>query len=111
MTRPPLDLFSSDGVALKDAALSGLERTNAEILAAVRSALVEMGRWGPVDADDARDWLARQVDGEAWMKRRKDWMGALFRTGEWKAVGWKISRAPENHARPIRVWRLKTFEG
>lgn len=104
------DLFS-EGAALRDAALTRLERSNAEILSACRAAMREIAKNGPVDADDARDWLARQEDGARWMDRRKDWMGALFKTAEWMPVGWKISRAPQNHARPIRVWRLKTFEG
>lgn len=103
------DLFS-EGEALKEAALERLERSNSEILAACRDAMRTLARrGGAVDADDAREWLAAQPDGERWMERRKDWMGSLFRTQEWTPVGWKISRAKENHARPIRTWRLKTF--
>ncbi len=33
--------------------------------------------------------------------------GNVFRTGEWESVGWKPSERKSNHARPMRVWRLK----
>jgi len=33
--------------------------------------------------------------------------GNVFRTGEWVSVEWKASERESNHARPMRVWRLK----
>jgi hypothetical protein len=33
--------------------------------------------------------------------------GLVFRGAEWKPVGWKQSERKTNHARAMRVWRLR----
>lgn len=105
-----MDLFT--GADLKEEGIRRAADANREILAALRSHLAKLASTGAiVSADDARWWLESHPEGERFLSERKDWMGALFRTGEWEAVGWVISKASANHARPIRSWRLKSFGG
>jgi hypothetical protein len=33
--------------------------------------------------------------------------GSIFRGVEWECVGWKQSERKTNHARAIRIWRLR----
>lgn len=33
--------------------------------------------------------------------------GSIFKGKEWECVGWKKSERVSNHARAIRVWRLR----
>lgn len=35
-----------------------------------------------------------------------NWMGSIFKTGNYYPIGWEESRHPKGHARPVRVWRL-----
>lgn len=57
-------------------------------------------------ASEVRDVFVDRYGIEAWYDQngRAFWAGAIFKNGEWQAVGWTTS--PYNHNRS-RVWRLR----
>ncbi len=86
-----------DGVML-------VEHSNAVFIKMLRSVARQLSEYyGTVDSDDLRNWAfgvgAKPAHPNAW--------GAIFRGKEWIAVGYKTSTLASNHARTIRVWRLR----
>lgn len=56
----------------------------------------------PVSGDDANDYL--DTHNIAVGKDRR-WLGALFRDGRWRPMGYVKSRRVEsNHGRPVQTW-------
>lgn len=56
-----------------------------------------------VCADDVRHYVEKVLEPPDWVSR--NCLGAVFRTGEWEAVGWTTSEWPGSHANPLRTWR------
>ena len=64
---------------------------------------------GVVDADDAHDILEQMCEEPPWRGDVPDdtrFFGGLWGDG-WQKVGYKASRRPVNHARPIAQFRLE----
>lgn len=58
-----------------------------------------------VTADDAYKFLEAIGESESALGAAA---GSIFRSPEWEATGcWTPSTRVSNHARPVRVWRLK----
>lgn len=95
---PPLDqleLFKRDQI------LGEHEERHPEILEELRSALLELAKFRNVTADDARKLLAR------WGVPAGNWMGSLFKNGQWVMVGTRPSATPGRHGNRIGIWRPK----
>ena len=75
-----------------------------EVRARLRS--IALGRQSrTASADDVDQILIRLQRNHADLGNAA---GAIFRDGNWICTGeWKASIRTSNHARPIRVWRLK----
>ena len=97
------------GLFLKDGALDRLESNTSDLLPRVREYLKQLHRstGRAVHADDARAWLDLARIPDYQRGEKMEWMGAIFRGEEWRAVGWTTSQHPENHGRAIREWRLR----
>jgi hypothetical protein len=52
-----------------------------------------------VFAEMEENGLRPDLLGNAW--------GSIFRGKEWECIGWRKSTRVSNHARAIRIWRLK----
>jgi len=61
---------------------------------------------GQVSADELR-WYADELERTGLAPSHPNAWGAIFRTRNWVECGWVKSRCVSNHARMIRVWRLK----
>ena len=93
-----------EGKKAKERGLDRLEDSQGDFLTTIRAVARRIARQsGKVTSDDLRIWarehnLAPQHQ-NAW--------GAVFRGSEWEQVGWTKSTVTSNHARSIRVWKLR----
>lgn len=91
----------SAGEELRDQGLEQASRGNQEFLLWARKQAREIAaQHGRVTTDDLR---ARAAEAGIEPSHYNAW-GAVFRTPEWRQVGWQISRRPVAHARYVRVW-------
>jgi hypothetical protein len=97
-----------DGPAIKARILGAHDANWAPLLRNLRLYLYSLAIEGAeVTSDDAHHYLDANricVGGD------RRWLGALWAEDEgiaWQACGWRPSTRSINHARPIRVWRLR----
>ena len=110
MSTHTFSLFA--GVSERDMGIATAADSRNDLINKVREFLRTLARSRDnrcVTADDAYKFLAIR-DGE--LQRLGNAAGALFRTGEWEFTGcWTPSTRVSNHARMVRVWRLKDGAG
>ena len=100
-------LFSNDGEHRKDAGMQRAAENNPTGLELAKTIARELAlQHGETDADQVGALLFErhkiQTLGPA--------AGSIFKGGEWEFTGKrKLSRRKSNHAREIKVWRLKAF--
>ena len=95
---------SYDGRRLRDEGKDLVESHNGEFMETIRKVARSIARQqGRVTVDELRGW-AKQ-NGLA-PKHQNAW-GAVFRGAEWEEIGEQPSSFVTNHARRVRVWRLK----
>lgn len=97
-----------DGARLAARIVGAHDENWAPLLRKLRLYLYSLAIEGDeVTADDAHVYLDRNrlcVGGD------RRWLGALWGKSDgiaWEACGWRPSTRRLNHARPVRVWRLK----
>lgn len=105
-----ISLFSSPalnriaGQELKERGIERVAEKNEAVLEALRAKAREIATLqGSVTSDDVREY----GDSMGFTLTHPNAYGAIFRNGGFEAIGWTESRIPSNHARPIRVWRVK----
>jgi len=89
-------------VGRKVEGMSAAARKRPELLERAREIARGVAREGDgtCTADDVADYMEYGLGPAA---------GALFRTKEWEWTGRRVpSRQPSNHARELKVWRLRT---
>lgn len=92
------------GKQLQDRGIRKVAARNSEALNVMRSyARYHCLTHGTCTSDDVRKF----ADRAGLTVTHPNSFGAIFRTGEFEAIGWQESEIESNHARPIRVWRLK----
>lgn len=67
---------------------------------------------GPISIDDVTNELIKQGYETAYVKpgdRPHVWKGSIFRTSEWVCVGEENARLARSHARPNKMWALKSW--
>ncbi len=105
---PEPTLFDiQEGTAQRDAGMDRAARSRWLLLAMARdfAKMVALSRSSRIaTADDVMESL-KKLGYEP--KRLGNAAGSIFRGKEWEFVGWVNSTRPTNHARPIRVWRLR----
>jgi hypothetical protein len=94
------------GQAERDA---GLDRASnpfyrRELLSKARTLAFIMAHIGPITFDDVYEQMEKN---ELHPELLGNAAGLVFRGAEWEPVGWKQSERKTNHARAMRVWRLK----
>ena len=95
-----LDLLA--GKAERDRGLARVEENSTDFLEWARGfARSYAGIVGFVSMDDVRE-------AQGWRKpHHPNVYGAIFNRSEWECVGRRPSKIPSNHAREIKIWRLK----
>jgi hypothetical protein len=95
------------GQAARDA---GLDRASnpfyrRELLESAKKHAIALGHTlGEVTADDV---FRRMMNYGEQPELLGNAAGSIFRGAEWECVGWKQSERKTNHARAIRIWRMK----
>jgi hypothetical protein len=99
-----LGVRATESQALKEQALQQHDGNYWDVLAACRKEMerIAKGSGREVSADDARFFLDQHPEYDT--GERLDWLGSLFRDGNWQATGWIQSKHPANHARMMRSW-------
>ncbi|MDT8419371.1 MAG: hypothetical protein RQ754_02980 [Desulfuromonadales bacterium] len=92
------------GEERKAEGLSVIEENHGDFLETMRTRARKIAaEKGSVTSDDLRAyaacWGIEPAHPNAW--------GGIFRGSEWECIGFKKSTLPSNHARLVRVWRLK----
>jgi hypothetical protein len=110
MSSEPFGLFA--GMAARDMGIAAATESRNALVEKVRQYLRMLARERGnrcVTADDAFTYLQQIGEQERALGNAA---GALFRTGEWEFTGcWTPSTRVSNHARMVRVWRLKDGAG
>jgi hypothetical protein len=76
-----------------------------ELLERAKAHAIELGHTlGEVTADDV---FRRMLNYGEEPELLGNAAGSIFRGVEWECVGWKQSERKTNHARAIRIWRLR----
>lgn len=89
------------GTQIRDAVLDDLERRNREWLAKARMFAADRAMMrGEVSINDVRENVPVPPD------IHPNVLGAVFRTGDFKQIGWTTAAHPSAHARAIRVYTL-----
>lgn len=93
----------NQGDYLKNRGLDLVESNNVEFVAALRKEAIKLiKKHGQVSIDELRAF--------ANMKRIKpkhcNCFGAIFRSKEFKSIGFKKSQLPSNHSRVVGIWGL-----
>lgn len=78
------------------------------LMAVARRKAMELGQLGPVCVDDVTDEL-RKVGLDLPGGARRMWHGTIFSTSEWICIGNMKSRIPDNNARDVKMWALKSW--
>lgn len=100
MVAVQLSLF--DAQDRRDKALNGLEDKYPDFLARARHVATTIAeRQGEVTADDVREFLPIPAN------VHHSVMGSVFRSPQWKRIGWRRSSQPQRKASVIGVWRLR----
>lgn len=90
------DVFTQDVLPM-------FEESNAELVAKLRKAALELGAKNPdgITADDIHDVcpIPPGVDPRI--------MGSAFEKGLWIKAGWTATRRKSAHSRPVRIWKRK----
>ena len=97
------------GVELRDAGMAQTAQCHNVLVEQVRKCMRAVAKMRPnrcVTADDAHRIAASLTGGN--QNALGNAAGSIFKTDEWEFTGvWSPSQRPSNHARPVRVWRLK----
>ena len=89
------------GAEIRDAVLDDLERRNREWLEKARKFAAECAlRHGEVSINDVREGQPPPPD------VHPNVLGAVFRTKDFKQIGWTTAAHPGAHARAIRMYTL-----
>ena len=59
----------------------------------------------PICADEVRAELERRPG--LILCENYNWMGGMFKDGNWRQVGWTTSAQPGSHGNPLRTWELR----
>ena len=92
------------GKQLRDRGIKKVSANNDAFLETCRTfARNHCKLFGSCTSDEVR----RFVEYEGLKPTSPNAYGAIFRNGEFEPIGWKESEIESNHARPLRIWRLK----
>ena len=100
------------GGAAKQVGIAYASAKNANLMEVARRIARELGANGPITSDDVTDRLRKdghESAADVDPSNRRLWKGGLFTISEWVCVGSRPSRITANHARPIKLWALKTW--
>ena len=90
------------GERLKQLGLELVANHNPDFLKLIRDQAQEIANnHGEVSSDELRRW---SDENNVYPKHPNAW-GAVFRSNEWKRIGFKKSKYPSNHSRLITIWR------
>lgn len=92
------------GESLRDSGIKRVSDNNREWLEEMRTeARWQCALYGHVTIDELREHAHRL----GWAPEHPNAWGAVFKQKCWECIGCKKSRIASNHAREVRVWRLK----
>lgn len=92
------------GITLKNEGQDRVVANNREWVTVVRAiARAICDKRGSVSTDDLREW----TDKNQYYPEHPNAWGGIFRGKAWRAVGFKQSKHPSNHARRIIVWEIR----